>query len=118
MAARIWSVPNRTAFTSGKILLALGQALGAFRRVVVPAVAVVEEDLLVETLMFLRLPHVLNSRLDCAARVLSYWCFNAGICMQEIQRLGVHSILLTSGTLAPLDSFAFELQLLSTITFP
>jgi hypothetical protein len=46
-----------------------------------------------------------------AARVLSWWCFNPGIAMEEFAKLGVQSVILTSGTLSPLDSFAFELNL-------
>jgi regulator of telomere elongation helicase 1 len=46
-----------------------------------------------------------------AARVLSWWCFNPGIAMEEFAKLGVRSVVLTSGTLSPLDSFAFELNL-------
>jgi regulator of telomere elongation helicase 1 len=45
-----------------------------------------------------------------AVRTLSWWCFNAGIAMNELSRLMPRCMLLTSGTLSPLDSFAFELQ--------
>lgn len=51
-----------------------------------------------------------------ASRTLSWWCFNPGIAMEEFLRLGVGSIILTSGTLSPLDSFAQELKLY--VTFP
>lgn len=44
-------------------------------------------------------------------RTLSWWCFNPGIAMEEFSRLGVRSIILTSGTLSPMDSFADELKL-------
>ncbi|KAL2612609.1 hypothetical protein R1flu_024301 [Riccia fluitans] len=44
-------------------------------------------------------------------RTLSWWCFNPGIAMEEFARMGVRSVILTSGTLAPLDSFAIELNL-------
>ncbi|KAL5698490.1 DNA helicase [Ranunculus cassubicifolius] len=46
-----------------------------------------------------------------ASRTLSWWCFNPGIAMVEFAKLGVGSIILTSGTLSPLDSFAQELKL-------
>lgn len=46
-----------------------------------------------------------------ASRTLSWWCFNPGIAMEEFAKLGVRSIILTSGTLSPLDSFALELKL-------
>ncbi|KAI3995365.1 hypothetical protein MKX01_015105 [Papaver californicum] len=45
------------------------------------------------------------------SRTLSWWCFNPGITMVEFSKLGVGSIILTSGTLSPLDSFAQELKL-------
>lgn len=46
-----------------------------------------------------------------ASRTLSWWCFNPGIAMLEFAKMGVGSIILTSGTLSPLDSFAQELKL-------
>ncbi|GFP88878.1 regulator of telomere elongation helicase 1 [Phtheirospermum japonicum] len=45
------------------------------------------------------------------SRTLSWWCFNPGISMEEFAKLGVGSIILTSGTLSPMDSFAEELKL-------
>jgi len=30
-------------------------------------------------------------------RVINYWCFSTGVAMQELQNLGVKSLLLTSG---------------------
>lgn len=45
------------------------------------------------------------------SRTLSWWCFNPGIAMRGFSKLGVGSILLTSGTLSPLDSFAEELKI-------
>ncbi|XP_045152856.1 regulator of telomere elongation helicase 1 isoform X1 [Echinops telfairi] len=44
-------------------------------------------------------------------KVLSYWCFSPGHSMQELVSQGVRSIILTSGTLAPLSSFALEMQI-------
>lgn len=46
-----------------------------------------------------------------ASRTLSWWCFNPGIAMEEFSKLSVGSIILTSGTLSPMDSFAQELKL-------
>ncbi|XP_062089395.1 regulator of telomere elongation helicase 1 homolog isoform X2 [Humulus lupulus] len=46
-----------------------------------------------------------------ASRTLSWWCFNPGIAMEEFSKLFVGSIILTSGTLSPMDSFAQELKL-------
>ncbi|XP_058074806.1 regulator of telomere elongation helicase 1 homolog isoform X2 [Magnolia sinica] len=45
------------------------------------------------------------------SRILSWWCFNPGIAMQEFAKMGIRSIIVTSGTLSPLDSFAQELKL-------
>lgn len=44
-------------------------------------------------------------------RVLHYWAFSPGVAMDELCRLGVRSILLTSGTLSPLDSFKEDLRI-------
>jgi DNA repair helicase Rad3 len=38
------------------------------------------------------------------------WCFNPGFCFNELQSLGIRCIILTSGTLSPIRSFANELQ--------
>jgi len=43
-------------------------------------------------------------------------CFLPGLAMQMLTRSRVRSILLTSGTLSPLNSFAAELQLPFPIT--
>ncbi|KAG7164976.1 regulator of telomere elongation helicase 1-like [Homarus americanus] len=43
-------------------------------------------------------------------RVISYWCFNPGFAMKDLSEMGVKSIILTSGTLSPIDSFTSELQ--------
>uniref|UniRef100_A0A0D9V2H2 Helicase ATP-binding domain-containing protein n=1 Tax=Leersia perrieri TaxID=77586 RepID=A0A0D9V2H2_9ORYZ len=45
------------------------------------------------------------------SRTFSWWCFNPGLAMEEFLKLGVRSIILTSGTLSPLDSLAMELNL-------
>lgn len=42
---------------------------------------------------------------------LSYWCFEPGVAMRALQALKIRCVLLTSGTLSPLESFAHELQL-------
>ncbi|WIA37112.1 hypothetical protein OEZ86_014079 [Tetradesmus obliquus] len=42
---------------------------------------------------------------------LSYWCFIPGVSMVSLRQLPLRSVLLTSGTLSPLESFAHELQL-------
>ncbi|XP_030069304.1 regulator of telomere elongation helicase 1 [Microcaecilia unicolor] len=44
-------------------------------------------------------------------KTLSYWCFSPGYSMQELVRQGLRTIILTSGTLSPLTSFAMEMQI-------
>ncbi|KAM3839265.1 regulator of telomere elongation helicase 1 isoform 2-T3 [Vipera latastei] len=44
-------------------------------------------------------------------KILSYWCFSPGYSMHELVRQGVRTIILTSGTLTPLSSFALEMQI-------
>ncbi|XP_071067913.1 regulator of telomere elongation helicase 1 isoform X5 [Dasypus novemcinctus] len=44
-------------------------------------------------------------------KVLSYWCFSPGHAMHELVRQGVRTLILTSGTLAPVSSFALEMQI-------
>ncbi|KAA0156643.1 hypothetical protein FNF29_00754 [Cafeteria roenbergensis] len=43
-------------------------------------------------------------------KVLSYWCFSPGVAFGELRALGVRSVVLTSGTLSPMSSYAAELQ--------
>lgn len=43
-------------------------------------------------------------------RKVNCWCFNAGLAMGTISKL-VRNIILTSGTLAPMESFALELKI-------
>ncbi|KAK0404225.1 hypothetical protein QR680_017351 [Steinernema hermaphroditum] len=38
-------------------------------------------------------------------RTLNYWCFSAGVAMRFLQSRGVRSIIITSGTLSPLNHF-------------
>ena len=49
-------------------------------------------------------------RPQSVGRILSYWCFNPGVSMSDLAKIGVRSLLLTSGTLSPMDSFALELK--------
>lgn len=49
--------------------------------------------------------------LDAGVPTLSYWCFSPGQAMAALAALLVRSVLLTSGTLAPLEPFAHELGL-------
>ncbi|CAL1540331.1 unnamed protein product [Lymnaea stagnalis] len=52
-----------------------------------------------------------NTNPDKNERILSYWCFSPGHTMKDLQTHGVKVIILTSGTLSPLDSFAKEMQI-------
>lgn len=44
-----------------------------------------------------------------SGRTISYWCFKPAVAMTDINRLNMRCMLLTSGTLSPMDSFASEL---------
>ncbi|XP_051040427.1 regulator of telomere elongation helicase 1 isoform X1 [Phodopus roborovskii] len=44
-------------------------------------------------------------------KVLSYWCFSPSHSMRELVCQGVRTLILTSGTLSPLSSFALEMQI-------
>lgn len=46
-------------------------------------------------------------------RRICYWCFNPGLAMRQLKDKGVRSIILASGTLSPLSSFAHDLQMYS-----
>ena len=43
-------------------------------------------------------------------RIFGYWCFNPGLSMTSLREYGIRSVILASGTLSPLPSFAAELQ--------
>lgn len=42
-------------------------------------------------------------------KVICYWCFSPGFGMRQLVDLGIHSVILTSGTLSPLKPFISEL---------
>lgn len=48
---------------------------------------------------------------NTTGRTVSYWCFAPSLAMEELASLKVRSILVTSGTLAPLQSYSMELGL-------
>lgn len=48
---------------------------------------------------------------SAVGRKISYWCFAPAEAMRELAKLKVRSILVTSGTLSPLESYALELDL-------
>ncbi|KAG9474605.1 hypothetical protein GDO78_004740, partial [Eleutherodactylus coqui] len=56
-----------------------------------------------------------NSRKQ-GGKVLSYWCFSPGYTMNDLERQGVRSIILTSGTLCPLSSFTMEMKIPFPVT--
>jgi len=43
-------------------------------------------------------------------RILNFWCFSPGVALAELQAKGVYNIILTSGTLSPLGSFAAQMR--------
>ncbi|CAE8620598.1 unnamed protein product [Polarella glacialis] len=43
---------------------------------------------------------------DAVVRTLCLWCFSCSVAMRELQQHEVHSVIITSGTLSPLDSTA------------
>eukprot|EP00178_Gracilaria_changii_P009709 TRINITY_DN281_c0_g1_i1.p1 TRINITY_DN281_c0_g1~~TRINITY_DN281_c0_g1_i1.p1 ORF type:complete len:1089 (-),score=141.80 TRINITY_DN281_c0_g1_i1:4326-7592(-) len=48
---------------------------------------------------------------QAAGRTISYWCFKPALAMSSLRTLNLRCLLLTSGTLSPMDSFAAELGL-------
>lgn len=44
-------------------------------------------------------------------KTLSYWCFSPGHSMLDLTAHGVKCVILTSGTLSPLESFSSEMQM-------
>jgi hypothetical protein len=44
-------------------------------------------------------------------RVLNFWAFSPGIALEDLKKLGVRSIILTSGTLSPMASFKKDMKL-------
>ena len=53
--------------------------------------------------------HLRNGEGRAGGPCLSFWCMVPGVCMRDLQTMGVRSIVLTSGTLSPMESFAHEL---------
>lgn len=46
-----------------------------------------------------------------AAKVVNFWCFNPGFGMEQLLNTHVRSVILTSGTLAPLKPLIAELAI-------
>jgi hypothetical protein len=43
-------------------------------------------------------------------RILNYWCFSPGAAMEDLKALGVRSLILTSGTLSPMEAFKEDMK--------
>lgn len=43
--------------------------------------------------------------------MMHIWCLDPSVAMKDLAAYGIRSVILTSGTLSPLDTFASELQL-------
>ncbi|XP_052775212.1 regulator of telomere elongation helicase 1-like [Mya arenaria] len=52
-----------------------------------------------------------SSAQEKMGKTLSYWCFSPGHSMSDLLAHGIKCIVLTSGTLSPLDSFTAEMQI-------
>jgi len=57
----------------------------------------------------LKLPKEVIEERKRAARTVGFWCFNPGLGFHKIRKLGPRAIILTSGTLNPLETFQQEL---------
>lgn len=58
--------------------------------------------------------HHMNTKMKTCTvtgKTLSYWCFSPGHSMLDLTAHGVKCVILTSGTLSPLDSFSSEMQM-------
>ncbi|CAG9823220.1 unnamed protein product [Phaedon cochleariae] len=53
----------------------------------------------------------LSKASKAGGRILNYWCFSPGFGMNMLMSLGMRSLILTSGTLAPLKPLISELEL-------
>ncbi len=44
-------------------------------------------------------------------RVVNYWCFSTGVALKELTDLGIRSVILTSGTLSPMEAMKEDLRI-------
>ena len=44
-------------------------------------------------------------------KVINFWCFSTGVALSELSGLGIKSMLLTSGTLSPLEALKEDLRI-------
>ncbi|KAF4320436.1 hypothetical protein BBO99_00003065 [Phytophthora kernoviae] len=56
-----------------------------------------------------RLFNAARKNKSSTTRVFNYWCFHPGVAFREICTNNVHNVILTSGTLSPLDTTIKEL---------
>ena len=52
-----------------------------------------------------------NSNEPKMRRVINFWAFTPGIAMEELKALGARSLILTSGTLSPMDALKQDMKL-------
>ncbi|RLN05892.1 hypothetical protein BBJ28_00007593 [Nothophytophthora sp. Chile5] len=56
-----------------------------------------------------RLFNAVRKNKAATTRVFNYWCFHPGVAFREICTNNIHNVILTSGTLSPLDTTIKEL---------
>ena len=52
-----------------------------------------------------------NGNGNIKKRIFNFWAFSPGIAMEDLKKLGVRTIILTSGTLSPMSSFKEDMKL-------
>ena len=57
-----------------------------------------------------------SAKIQNQPRTMSYWCFAPSLAMNQLLSLGIRSMIVTSGTLSPLSSYALELCMPFPIT--
>ncbi|XP_050088654.1 regulator of telomere elongation helicase 1 homolog [Anopheles aquasalis] len=57
-----------------------------------------------------------HASIKTSAKIVHFWCFNPGFGMRQLANRGVRSIVLTSGTLAPLTPLINELNIPIPVT--
>lgn len=55
--------------------------------------------------------HNSSNNTDKNKRVINFWCFSPGLAMEEFKEMAVKTIILTSGTLSPMDSFKEDMRI-------
>lgn len=56
-----------------------------------------------------------NNKDSKGGKIVNYWCFNPGFSLNNVMINSIHSLILTSGTLAPITSFVKEMSLTSPV---